>query len=450
MGTFLKSPEGQYKLAHEYKAKRTEKDTKITRRSELISASIDVIEHADQNETTSYVTLNSPGNITFYNLTKQGTTKILSCSGAVPICHKINRVSSFTKEQNLDIIVGFSTGDIAIVTQKSPNLTFNANKVVDKTGVKCVSWGPPSNRRRESDLFLAGHESGNVYVYNKMLLPSEEESLIPPDGKYNENQFFAIQREVRRVNPISRIRTSNAPITDIKFSPNGQLLAVASMDGHLYVIDFVNLKLHLVFQSFYGAVLCCCWSPDARYIVTGGEDDLISVYNVQERCILARGRGHSSYVSKVTFDTDQCDSDRYRIVSAGQDTRLILWDIDKQEQIVDGAVDIIDGKKKQTSTAPKKDEPILVRSRPQNEVPYFEPVGVKAHADPLRDVITFSKGIITICNQGVVRLWSRPSKDSSPVGADYVDESGQEEEQQELHHNDLDLELMQDDTKNDL
>jgi WD40 repeat protein len=63
--------------------------------------------------------------------------------------------------------------------------------------------------------------------------------------------------------------------------------------------------------------------------VTGGEDDLISVYDYNSRSILARGIGHLSYVSAVVFDAVQCDNDRYRIVSVGQDTRLILWDLDK-------------------------------------------------------------------------------------------------------------------------
>lgn len=55
-------------------------------------------------------------------------------------------------------------------------------------------------------------------------------------------------------------------------------------------------------QSYYGGLLCCAWSPDARYVAAGGEDDLVAVYGLAERCLVAVGRGHSSWVSQVAFD----------------------------------------------------------------------------------------------------------------------------------------------------
>lgn len=32
------------------------------------------------------------------------------------------------------------------------------------------------------------------------------------------------------------------------------------------------------FQSWPGGLLCVCWSPDGKYLVCGGEDDLVTVY----------------------------------------------------------------------------------------------------------------------------------------------------------------------------
>ena len=39
-----------------------------------------------------------------------------------------------------------------------------------------------------------------------------------------------------------------------------------------------------------------------RYIVTGGEDDLVTVWSLQDHKITARGEGHKSWVTMVTFD----------------------------------------------------------------------------------------------------------------------------------------------------
>jgi WD40 repeat protein len=31
-------------------------------------------------------------------------------------------------------------------------------------------------------------------------------------------------------------------------------------------------------RSYFGGLLCAAWSPDGKYIVAGGEDDLVTVY----------------------------------------------------------------------------------------------------------------------------------------------------------------------------
>ena len=55
-------------------------------------------------------------------------------------------------------------------------------------------------------------------------------------------------------------------------------------------------------RSYYGGLLCVCWSPDGRYIVCGGEDDLLTVWSLSERRVVARGEGHKSWVTVVAFD----------------------------------------------------------------------------------------------------------------------------------------------------
>ncbi len=56
------------------------------------------------------------------------------------------------------------------------------------------------------------------------------------------------------------------------------------------------------FRSYFGGVTCVCWSPDGKYLVFGGEDDLVTVYSVSERKVVARGQGHKSWVTRVAFD----------------------------------------------------------------------------------------------------------------------------------------------------
>ena len=55
-------------------------------------------------------------------------------------------------------------------------------------------------------------------------------------------------------------------------------------------------------RSYFGGLLCVCWSPDGKYLVCGGEDDLVTVYSFHEKRVVVRGQGHKSWVSVVAFD----------------------------------------------------------------------------------------------------------------------------------------------------
>lgn len=69
-----------------------------------------------------------------------------------------------------------------------------------------------------------------------------------------------------------------------------------------------------------------CWSPDGKYILTGGQDDLVSIWSLNERQIVARCQGHHSWVTAVAFDPWRCDEKNYRFGSVGDDCKLLLWD----------------------------------------------------------------------------------------------------------------------------
>jgi WD40 repeat protein len=86
------------------------------------------------------------------------------------------------------------------------------------------------------------------------------------------------------------------------------------------------LRVLDIFRSYYGGLICVCWSPDGKYIVTGGQDDLVTIWSFPERKIVARCQGHNSWVSAVAFDPWQCDERTYRFGSVGDDCRLLLWD----------------------------------------------------------------------------------------------------------------------------
>ena len=181
--------------------------------------------------------------------------------------------------------------------------------------------------------------------------------------------FTKVCKNKQDCNPLCRWRVGNGGINEMAFSPDCKHLALVSQDGYLRVFDFDKQELVSSMRSYFGGLLCVCWSPDGRYIVTGGEDDLITVWSCLEERVIARGEGHRSWVNVVSFDayttnvsddvsldsddegyckskksfnggagvankncnmrTDCKDIVSYRIGSVGDDTQLLLWDIDE-------------------------------------------------------------------------------------------------------------------------
>lgn len=215
------------------------------------------------------------------------------------------------------------------------------------------------------------HSSGQLYLYNEEL-PC---GTAPPHYQpFKQGDGYAIHtcKTKSTRNPLYRwvIGAEGCCINEFAFSPCGVHLAVVSQDGFLRVFHYDTMELVGAARSYFGGFLCVCWSPDGRYVVVGGEDDLVTVWSFHERRVVARGQGHRSWVSVVAFDpytTSYSESGSavdfsggsddetqqhnhssntsrnrnssgsdfarmnsatcYRLGSVGQDTQLCLWDI---------------------------------------------------------------------------------------------------------------------------
>lgn len=198
-----------------------------------------------------------------------------------------------------------------------PSYAFLSQRLIDKTKVTCLKWLPGS-----ANLFLAAHASGHLYLYN------EELPCAPTAPNYQTHKLgegftiYTCKSKATR-NPLFKWMfnsahssgngssssngslaelSTSAAINEFCFSPCGQHLAVASQDGFLRVFRYESMELLGIARSYFGGFLCVCWSPDGKYIVVGGEDDLVTMWSLQERRVVARGQGHRSWVSVVAFD----------------------------------------------------------------------------------------------------------------------------------------------------
>lgn len=254
--------------------------------------------------------------------------------GTNPTCHDFNTVTMTS--ESVSLIIGFSTGQIQLIDpiKKELSKLYNEERLIDKTRVTCIKWVPGS-----SNLFVAAHSSGQLYVYNEELTCG---TAAPHYQLFKQGDGYSIHtcRTKSTRNPLYRwVLGSDSCINEFAFSPCGINLAIVSQDGFLRVFHYDTMELIGRARSYFGGFLCVCWSPDGKYVVVGGEDDLVTVWCLAGRRVVARGAGHRSWVSVVAFDPyvndtqeaketdDGVPAQSYRLGSVSQDTQLCLWDL---------------------------------------------------------------------------------------------------------------------------
>merc|ERR1711971_1502291 len=220
--------------------------------------------------------------------------------GTFPTCHDFGPVTE--ESEIVPLVVGFSGGQIQLVDpiRKELSKLFNEERNIDKTRVTCIKWIPGSQTS-----FIAAHSSGCMYVYNyDVLCPN----TVPAYQLFKQGKGFTVYTCKTKTtrNPVHKWTMGSGKtvwaVNEFAFSPCGHFLAVASQDGFLRIFNYDTMEPVGRARSYFGGFLCVCWSPDGKYVVCGGEDDLVTVYSIEEKRVMVRGQGHKSWVSVVAFD----------------------------------------------------------------------------------------------------------------------------------------------------
>ncbi|CAL9138709.1 unnamed protein product [Musa acuminata var. zebrina] len=376
----------------------------------------------------SYLIFNSADTLFISDLNSQDKDPIKSIhfTNSNPVCHAFD---SDAKDGH-DFLIGLHSGDVYSVSLRQqlqdPGRKLLAAQHYNKDGTTsnskctCIAWVPESE-----GTFVVGHADGNIYIYEKNKDGTADSSF--PAIK-DQAQFTVTHARSSKSNPIARWHICQGSINSLSFSSDGASLAAVGRDGYLRVFDFAKEQLKFGGKSYYGALLCCTWSSDGKYILTGGEDDLVQVWSTEDRKVVAWGEGHNSWVSGVAFDSywsapnseGAGDNVMYRFGSVGQDTRLLLWDLAMDEIVVPlrccppgGSPTFSSG-----SHSAHWDNVYPVGSlQPapsMRDVPKISPlVAHRAHADPLSGLIFTRESIVTISREGHIKIWMRPEHGES-------------------------------------
>ncbi|PGH00998.1 hypothetical protein AJ80_09073 [Polytolypa hystricis UAMH7299] len=366
------------------------------------------------------------------------------------LCHDVNELTKSTT--HLDVVMGSSAGDIIWYEPMSHKYArINKNGAINNSFVNHIKWIPGSE-----NLFLASHADGTLVVYDKEkedapFAPEEVDlSAIPPANAEEKgtqrtpplNILKSVNSRNQRTNPVACWKLSNSRINNFAFSPDNRHLAVVLEDGSLRIIDYLKEQIVDVFMSYYGGMICVCWSPDGKYIVTGGQDDLVSIWSLPERRIVARCQGHHSWVTYVAFDPWRCDERNYRFGSVGDDCRLLLWDFSvamlhrpkvlqttaRQRNSISGSINPPGRSRAESLSASRVRSDSNRTDKPadeKEESTTFHPVEPRARTAQLPPIMSKVVGddpvcwlgfledcIMTSSLEGHIRTWDRPREGS--------------------------------------
>eukprot|EP01117_Protostelium_nocturnum_P019495 TRINITY_DN8468_c1_g1_i1.p1 TRINITY_DN8468_c1_g1~~TRINITY_DN8468_c1_g1_i1.p1 ORF type:complete len:550 (+),score=139.61 TRINITY_DN8468_c1_g1_i1:65-1714(+) len=314
---------------------------------------------------------------------------------------------------SLRIVLGFRSGELyytdpGIPSGSTSSIAFEKDKFGNPGPVTCVSWIPNSET-----CFLASFTSGSCFLFD---IQNNSSFPIPSSSSSSEGINVTVLPH-EKGGPICKFDISKSLIHSFKFSPDGKRLALVNQDGLLYIFKWERrenekIEVEMIFVSNYGGFLCVNWSSDNKYVITGGEDDFVCVWSITEAKCVARGKGHRANPGVVTFDPWQCNNTKYRIASAGQDTRVLFWDF------VEGETRKPKSQKggksswiKSSSDSENKDNG---KSKKRIEtdffqVPMLEPIlSHRAHNEPISDLIFLEDGMASLCWAGIYRFWKRP------------------------------------------
>ncbi|XP_076183363.1 notchless protein homolog 1 isoform X1 [Ptiloglossa arizonensis] len=160
-------------------------------------------------------------------------------------------------------------------------------------------------------------KTDNLLEYAKIQYKSVGEEILVSGS---DDFTLFLWKPEKEKKSIARMTGHQQLINDVKFSPDGRIIASASFDKSIKLWESSTGKYIASLRGHVQAVYSIAWSADSRLLVSGSADSTLKVWSMKTKKLSQDLPGHADEVYAVDWSPDGL-----RVASGGKDKVLRLW-----------------------------------------------------------------------------------------------------------------------------
>jgi len=197
------------------------------------------------------------------------------------------------------------------------------------TDIEVKSNANPGLRAMASDAvrfvltFRMAIEIAPLQVYSSALIFSPRRSTVRDRFWHHLPDWIeatpAVSEDWDSTLQVLNAHTNN--VNDVRFSPDGKLLASGSSDNTVRLWDPATGTCRRTLEGHSSYVTSVAFSPDGKLLASGSYDNTVRLWDPATGTCRSTLEGHSSYVTSVAFSPDG------KLLASGSYDRTVrLWD----------------------------------------------------------------------------------------------------------------------------